>query len=149
VNKVTSTNAVREACVILDYRGGSSLASRTQAVQHERTQSLGGRIYGGCEPGGSGGLLGLDSEQVVRADDVEALDYRRPIRPAIELLVELHVLGDRRSGILDAVGQLDHDHERRAVCHPRRGVTQALGTHAIERREQVALRSNHCALDRD
>jgi hypothetical protein len=50
----------------------------------------------------NGGFLALDSEQVVGADDVEVLDHRRSVHPALELLQEPQELGDRRPGVLDA-----------------------------------------------
>jgi hypothetical protein len=88
----------------------------------------------------NGGFLALGSEQVVRADDVEVLNHRRSVHPALELLQKPWVLGDRQPRVLNAVGQLKQDHERRAVHHPRRRIPQALGTHAVQRREQVTHR---------
>jgi hypothetical protein len=54
----------------------------------------------------NGGFLALGSEQVVGADDVGVLDHRRSVHPALELLQEPQELGDRRPGVLDALGQL-------------------------------------------
>src|SRR5215470_17664967 len=91
----------------------------------------------------SAGLAGArrwGCEQVVRTDDVEALNHQRSVYQTLELLQEAQVLGDRRPGVLDTVGQLDQGHECRAVHHPRRRVAQTLGAHAIKRREQLACR---------
>jgi hypothetical protein len=63
----------------------------------------------------NGRFLALGSEQVVRADDVEVLDHRRSVHPALELLQEPPELEDRRRRVLDAVGQFSQDHECRAV----------------------------------
>src|SRR5262249_9121033 len=82
----------------------------------------------------------LGAEQVVGPDDGKAPDDYRSLHPALELLLEPCELGNRLPGVFDAVVQLEQDHERRAVDDARRRVVHALGTHAIERCEQLAHR---------